>query len=122
MVTIGRGQLDTAAHEFFDGLRSYDVPRAMKVVAADADFDSPWSGKLTGKAAIENFLTGWLKDAQKRPSLSIIDVAGDGAVTRIKLAISGRFGQAPQHVTLHVLVLKHVLHQIRFAAADKASH
>lgn len=120
MVTIGRGILDPAVHDFFEGLRSYDVARALKPLAADVDFESPWSPKLTGKAAVEQFLTGWLKDPQKRPSLSIMDVEGDGTVTRLKLSISGRFGQAPEHVTLHALVLQHVLHHVKFVAGKKA--
>ena len=120
MVTIGRGILDPAVHDFFEGLRSYDVARALKPLAADVDFESPWSGKLLGKPAVEQFLTKWLKDPQTRPSLSIMDVEGDGTVTRLKLSISGRFGKAPEHVTLHALVLKHVVHHVRFAGDKKA--
>ena len=119
MVTIGRGVLDPAVHDFFEGLRSYDVARAAKPLAADVDFESPWSPKLTGKPAVEQFLTAWLKDVQKRPSFSIMDVSGDGAVTRVRLSVSGRFGKAPEHVTLHALVLKHVVHHVRFAADAK---
>ncbi|MFA5943470.1 MAG: nuclear transport factor 2 family protein [Candidatus Thermoplasmatota archaeon] len=114
MVTIGRGVLDPAVHELFEGVRSYDPVRAAKVLADDADWDSAWSnGKITGRAAIEAFLSGWLKDAQKRPSFSIIDVAGDGAVTRLSLSVSGRFGQAPERVVMHVLCLKHVVHHVK---------
>ncbi len=120
MVTIGRGQLDAAVHDFFEGLRSYDVARALKPLAADVDFEGPWSGKLVGKPAVEQFLTAWLKDPQKRPSFSIMDVAGDGAVTRLKVSVSGRFGQAPAHMTLHVLCLQHVIHHVRFAPEGKA--
>lgn len=119
MVTIGRGLLDPAVHDFFEGLRSYDAARAAKTLAADVDFESPWSGRLAGKAAVEAFLAGWLKDAQRRPSFSIIDVAGDGAVTRLRLSVSGRFGKAPEHVTLHALCLRHVLHHVRFAPDAK---
>lgn len=122
MVTIGRGQLDAAVHDFFEGLRSYDVARALKPLADDVDFESPWSGRLAGKAAVQAFLEGWLKDAQKRPSFSIIDVAGDGAVTRLRLSVSGRFGKAPEHVTLHALCLKHVVHHVRFVPDAKAGH
>lgn len=122
MVTIGRGILDPAVHDFFEGLRSYDVARALKPLAADVDFESPWTGRLVGKPAVEQFLNSWLKDPQKRPSLSIIDVSGDGTVTRLKLSISGRFGKAPEHVTLHALVLKHVLHHVRFAADKAVGH
>lgn len=120
MVTIGRGVLDPAVHDFFEGLRSYDVARATKTLAPDVDFESPWTPKLTGKAAVEQFLTTWLKDPQKRPSLSIIDVAGDGAVTRLRLSVSGRFGKAPEHVTLHALCLQHVIHHVKFVADKKA--
>jgi ketosteroid isomerase-like protein len=122
MVTTGRGLLDTAVHDFFDGIRSYDVARAAKHLAADVDFESPWTGRLTGKAKVEEFLTQWLKDPQRRPSLSIIDVAGDGAVTQLKVSVSGRFGKAPEHYTLHVLCLKHVIHHVRFEPAAKAGH
>src|SRR5437016_2745530 len=119
MVTIGRGVLDPAVHDFFEGLRTYDVARAVKPLAPDVDFESPWSPKLVGKAAVEQFLTTWLKDAQKRPSFSIMDVAGDGAITRVKVSVSGRFGKAPEHVTLHALVLQHVLHHVKFAGDAK---
>lgn len=122
MVTIGRGVLAPAAHEFFEGIRNYDVARAAKVLAADVDFDSPWSGHLTGKAAVEAFLTGWLKDPKKRPSLSIIDVAGDGAVTRLTLSVSGRFGEAPQRIMLNALVLRQLLHQVKFVPVVKSGH
>jgi hypothetical protein len=120
MVTIGRGILDPAVHDFFEGLRSYDVARAVKTLAPDVDFASPWSGPLVGKPAVEAFLTTWLKDPQKRPSLSIMDVSGDGTVTRLKVSVSGRFGKAPEHLTLHVLVLQHVLHHVKFEADKKA--
>lgn len=120
MVTIGRGQIDAAVHDFFEGLRSYDVARAAKTLAADVDFESPWSGKLAGKAAVEQFLATWLKDPVKRPSLSIIDVSGDGAVNRLKVSVSGRFGKAPEHLTMHALCLKHVIHHVRFVPEGKA--
>lgn len=121
MVTIGRGVLDPAVHELFEGMRTYDAARAAKVLAADADWESPWSnGRLVGRAAIEQFLAGWLKDAQKRPSFSIIDVAGDGAVTRLMVSVSGRFGKAPEHVVMHILCLKHVVHHVKVVPADPA--
>lgn len=123
MVTVGRGVLDPAAHELFEGIRCYDPARAAKVLAPDADWDSPWtSGKITGKPAIEQFLAAWLKDAQKRPSFSIIDVAGDGAVTRLQVSVSGRFGRAPEHVVMHILVLKHVVHQVKVVPGPKGGH
>ena len=121
MVTIRPGSvLDPAVHELFEGLRTYDAARAAKVLAADAEWE--WEGgqggKMVGKPAIEQFLAGWLKDAQKRPSFSIIDVAGDGAVTRLHLSISGRFGKAPEHVVMHILCLKHVVHQVKVVPAN----
>lgn len=122
MVTVGRGLLDPAVHELFEGLRTYDAARAAKPLAADADWE--WvggqGGKMVGKPAIEQFLQGWLKDPKSRPSFSIVDVEGDGAVTRLLLSVSGRFGQAPQRVTLHVLCLKHVVHHVRFVPAGQA--
>jgi hypothetical protein len=51
-----------------------------------------------------------------------MDVSGDGAVTRMKVAVSGRFGEAPQHLTLQLLVLKHVVHQVKFAPEAKGKH
>ena len=112
MVTIGRGLLDPAVHELFEGLRTYDAAKAAKNLAADADWE--WEGgRMVGKAAVQEFLTGWLKDPQNRPSFSIIDVEGDGAVTRLKLSISGRFGKAPQRVVMHVLCLKHMVHHVK---------
>lgn len=122
MVTIGRGVLAPAVHEFFEGLRSYDVARAVKPLAPDVDFESPWTGKLTGKDKVEAFLMTWLKDPVKRPSLSIRDAEGDGTVMRLKLSISGRFGQAPQHVTLHALCLQGVLHHVKFVGEAKGGH
>ena len=118
MVTIRAGSvLDPAVHELFEGLRTYDAARAAKVLADDADWE--WQGgKMTGKAAVEQFLQGWLKDPKARPSFSIVDVAGDGAVTRLTLSISGRFGQAPQRVTMHVLCLQHVVHHVKLVNSN----
>ena len=121
MVTIGRGVLDPAVHELFEGLRTYDAARAAKVLAPDADWE--WEGaggRMVGKAAIEQFLAGWLKDPKQRPSFSIVDVEGDGAVSRLTLSVSGRFGQAPQRVVLHALCLKHVVHQVKVVPATPA--
>jgi len=122
MVTIGRGLLDSAVHEFFDAVRSYDSKRAAAVLADDADFESPWSGHLTGKANIEAFLKTWLSDPQKRPTFTIIDIAGDGAIARLRISMSGRFGNAPEHYNLTVLCLKHVVHQVKFAGDKKGGH
>lgn len=122
MVTIGRGLLDSAVHEFFDAVRSYDANRACAVLADDADFDSPWSGPVTGKANIEAFLKTWLSDPVKRPTFTIIDVAGDGAVARLRISISGRFGKAPEHYDLQVLCLKHIVHHVKFSGDKKGGH
>jgi ketosteroid isomerase-like protein len=112
MVTVGRGILDPAVYELFEGLRTYDAARAAKVLAPDVDFQSPWSGgRVTGRAAVEAHLKQWLGNPQSRPSLSIRDVEGDGAVTRLRLSISGRFGAGAQRATLAVLCLQHAVHQ-----------
>lgn len=114
VATIGTHQLDKAVFEFFDAVRSYDAARAAKVLADDADFESPWSGgRLTGRAAVEVHLKQWLGDPKTRPSLTIRDIAGDGAVTRLQVSVSGRFGQAPRLVRMDVLCLKHVVHQVQ---------
>jgi ketosteroid isomerase-like protein len=120
MVTIGRGVLDPAVHELFEGLRNYDAARVAKVLADDADWE--WEGgKMVGRAAVEQFLSGWLKDPKTRPSFSIIDVAGDGAVTRLTMSVSGRFGQAPQRVVAHILCLKHIVHHVKLVPAGVAA-
>jgi hypothetical protein len=112
MVTVGRGILDPAVYELFEGLRTYDAARAAKTLAADAEFQSPWSGgRLVGRAVVEAHLKAWLGNPQARPSLSIRDVEGDGAVTRLRISVSGRFGAGAQRATLAVLCLQHVVHQ-----------
>lgn len=121
MVTIGRG-LHASAHEFFEGLRSYDPKRALAVVADDVDFDSPWSGKLHGKAALESFLKTWLGDAKTRPSLTISDVAGDGALTRLKVSVSGRFGKAPEPVWMNILRVQSKVHQVQIVPVGGPAH
>lgn len=122
MVTIGRG-LHTSVHEFFEGLRTYDPKRAVAVLDDQADFDSPWSGHLHGKAAIEAFLKTWLADAKSRPSFTISDVAGDGALARLKVSVSGRFGKAPELVHMHVLRVQQKVHQVQIVlAAGKPHH
>jgi ketosteroid isomerase-like protein len=120
MVTIGRGLLDASVHEFFEGIRTYDAKRALAVLADDADFDSPWSGHLTGTPDIEAFLKRWLADPVGRPSFTIIDIAGDGAVARLRVSVSGRFGKAPEHHDLTILCLKHVVHQVKFVCEPKS--
>ncbi|MFO1532119.1 MAG: nuclear transport factor 2 family protein [Thermoplasmatota archaeon] len=116
MVTIGRG-LHASVHEFFEGVRSYDPKRAVAVLADDVDFDSPWSGHLHGKAAVEAFLKTWLGDAKTRPSITISDVAGDGAVSRLKVSVSGRFGKAPELYWLNVLRVQSLVHHASFVPA-----
>lgn len=112
MVTVGRGILDSAVFELFEGLRTYDAARAAKTLAPGIEFQSPWSGgRLIGRAAVEAHLKAWLGNPQERPSLSIRDVEGDGAVTRLRLSVSGRFGAGAQRVTLGVLCLQHLVHQ-----------
>lgn len=113
MATIGRELYATAVHEFFDGLRSYDVPRAMAVLADDADFVAPWTnGQLTGKEAIEASLTAHFSDPVTRPSMTISDISGDGSIVRLKVSVSGRFGESPKMVTFHCLHLKGLVHQV----------
>jgi ketosteroid isomerase-like protein len=112
MVTVGRGTLDTAVYEFFEGLRTYDAARAAKVLTPNVDFQTPWSGgRLTGRAAVEAHLKAWLGDPKTRPSFSIRDVEGDGAVARLRLSVSGRFGAGAQRATLALLCLQHAIHQ-----------
>lgn len=113
MATIGRELYATAVHEFFDGLRSYDVPRAVAALADDADFASPWNeGKITGKEAITACLEGLVGDAKTRPSFSISDISGDGQIVRLKVSVSGRFGATPTMRTFHCLHLKGKVHQV----------
>ncbi|MHB8634001.1 MAG: nuclear transport factor 2 family protein [Thermoplasmatota archaeon] len=119
VATIGGAQLDKSVFEFFDALRSYDSKRAAAVLADDADWKSPWSTvKITGREAIEKHLASWLGDARSRPSLTIKDIAGDGAVTRLAVSVSGRFGQKAALVDMDLLCLQHRIHHVemRFAA------
>lgn len=113
MATIGRELYATAVHEFFDGLRSYDVPRAVAVLAEDADFVAPWTnGQITGKDAIEEALTAHFGDPVSRPSMTISDISGDGQIVRLHVSVSGRFGESPNRVTFHCLHLKGKVHQV----------
>lgn len=112
MATVGRSMLTGTVMEFFDAVRSYDAAKASKNLAADAHWETPWSGSLDGKAAIEAFLKAWLADVVKRPTLTIRDVAGDGAVTRLSISVSGRFGKAAEHFTMNVLALRGMIHQV----------
>jgi ketosteroid isomerase-like protein len=112
MATAGKSILDPGAVEFFEGLRTYDAARAAKTLAPDAVFQTPWSnGPLKGPAAIEAHLKAWLGNPQQRPSLAMRDVEGDGAVVRLRVSVSGRFGAAAQLATFHLLCLKRVVHQ-----------
>jgi ketosteroid isomerase-like protein len=123
VATIGTRQLDRAVFEFFEGLRTYDAAKAAAVLADDADFESPWSnGLLKGKAKVQEFLAGWLKDPVSRPSFTIVDIAGDGAVTRLRLSVSGRFGKAPERVTMHLLCLQHKVHHVKVVPEGRAGH
>ena len=117
MVTIGRG-LHASVHELFEGIRSYDPKRAVAVLADDVDFDSPWSGHLKGKAAVEAFLKGWLSDAKARPSFTISDVGGDGALARLKVSVSGRFGKAPELHWFLVLRVQALVHQVQIVPVN----
>lgn len=113
MATIGRGLYAEAVHEFFEGIRSYDVPRAMAVLADDADMQSPWNeGTLTGKDAIQAVFEELLGDAGDRPSFTIRDISGDGNVVTLLVSVSGRFGKAPKTMTFRLLHLKGIIHHI----------
>lgn len=111
MATVGRGIYAEAVHEFFDGLRSYDVARAVAVLAEDADLSSPW-GQATGKEAIEAIFAPLLAPSMERPSFTIIDIAGDGSVTRLQVSMSGRFGRAPKRQTWKLLHLHGKIHHV----------
>lgn len=113
MATVGRGLYAAAVHEFFEGVRTFDVERAVAVLAEDADFQSPWNeGTATGRAAIKEVLEGVLGDAVRRPSFTIRDIRGDGAVVTLTVSVSGRFGRAPRLHALRVLHLKDQIHQV----------
>lgn len=123
MATVGRGLLTRESHEFFDGVRSYDAARACKVLADNVRFDSPWSGPLSGKAAVESFLAGWLKDAVKRPSFTMRDVSGDGALVHMLVSVSRRFGEAPTLLRLSMVSVQGKLHDVQFVdPAAQAGH
>jgi ketosteroid isomerase-like protein len=112
MATIGGSVIARQAFQLFEGLRIFDAAAAVKDMADDVVFQSPWSGRLVGKAAVEAFLKDFLGDVHKRPSLTIIDVSGDGHLTRMKLSASGRFGRAPQHLDMQVLTLTGLVRQV----------
>ncbi len=113
MATIGRGLYAEAVHEFFEGIRSYDVERAVAVLADDADLRSPWNdGTLTGKDAIKGVLETVLLAPATRPSFTIQDISGDGHIVNLKVSVSGRFGKAPRLHTFSILHLKGVIHQV----------
>ena len=113
MATVGRGILNETVFQFYDALRSYDVAKATAALAEDADWESPWSGgRITGKPAIEAHLKSWLGDAKARPSLTISDLAGDGAITRLQVSVSNRFGREPRRVSMNVLCLTGVIHEV----------
>jgi ketosteroid isomerase-like protein len=121
MATIARGALTRESHEFFDALRSYDAAKACKVLADDAAFVSPWSGVVRGRANVEAFLASWLKDAVKRPSFTLRDVTGDGAVVHMVVSVSRRFGEAPQMLNLDMVSVQGKLHDVQFSDPSAAS-
>ncbi len=113
MATIGRGLYAEAVHEFFEGVRSYDVERAVAVLADDADFQSPWNqGVLTGKDAIKGVLETVLTAPETRPSFTIQDISGDGHIVTLKVSVSGRFGKAPRIHLFRILHLQGAIHQV----------
>lgn len=114
MATIGQGVLAGPAYPFFDALRSYDAAGAVKFLSEDCTMASPWSGNLTGREAISAFLEKWLKDAVKRPSFTLADVTGDGALVHFQVSVSGRFGMNPKSCTLSLLCLTGQIRQVRF--------
>ncbi len=121
MATIGRGVMDETVFSFFEGMRTYDAEAATAAFVDDAEFESPWTDKLVGREAIQAFFAQWLSDPVKRPTFSIIDVDGDGSITRLTLSVSHRFGAAPQRVRFDVLVLRGKIYQVR-AKAQKAGY
>ncbi len=121
MATIGRGVMDETVFAFFEGMRTYDAEAAAATFVDDAEFESPWTDKLVGQDAIKAFLEGWLGDAVKRPTFSIVDVDGDGSVTRLTLSVSNRFGAAPERIRFDILVLRGKIYHVR-AKALKASY
>ncbi len=113
MATVGRGVYAQAVHEFFEGIRTYDVERAAAVLADDAEWTSPWTqGTVEGQEAVKAALEGLLGDAAKRPSFTIVDVAGDGHLTTLTVSVSGRFGKAPRRHRFRILNLKGKVHQV----------
>lgn len=116
MATIGRGLYAESVHEFFEGVRSYDVDRAVAVLAEDADMQSPWNaGTVTGKDAIAEVLHSIVDDAATRPSFTIQDISGDGNLVQLKVSVSGRFGRAAKVHTFRLLHLKGLIHHIVIA-------
>ncbi len=113
MATIGQGVFSQAVHEFFEGIRTYDVDRALAVLTDDADFQSPWNkGVATGHDAIRAVLEPILAPSAERPSFTISDLAGDGNLTTLTVSISGRFGKGARMHRFHLLSLKGKLHQV----------
>ena len=113
MATVGRGVFAQAVHEFFEGIRTYDVDRAVAVLAEDADFQSPWNdGVATGRDPVREILKRLLEDAATRPSFTIIDIAGDGSLVTLTVSVSGRFGKAARPHLFRILHLKGQVHQV----------
>ena len=111
MATIGKGVYATAVHAFFDGIRNYDLPSALAVLADDADLQSPW-GNARGKDAIQSVLGPLVAPSMRRPSFTIADLSGDGHVTTLSVSMSGRFGKAPVRQAWRVLHLHGKVHHI----------
>lgn len=117
MATVGRGVFAQAVHEFFEGIRTYDVDRAVAVLAEDADLQSPWNdGVVSGRDAVRGVLAGVLEDAVNRPSFTIMDVAGDGNLTMLTVSVSGRFGKGARRHLFRILHLKGQVHQVAIQA------
>lgn len=111
MATIGRGIYAQAVHDFFDGVRSYDVERAVGTLADDADLQSPW-GTVRGRDAIKEVLEALLAPSLERPSFTIRDIRGDGNVTTLEVSMSGRFGKAATPQTWRLLHLHGAIHHV----------
>lgn len=112
MATVGRG-LDAQVFDLFEGLRTFDAGRATAVLAEDVVFTCPWhAGTIRGRAAVKEFLEGFLSDPVGRPSLSIMDVSGGGGVVAMKLSESGRFGRSPHVRHLRAIAVQGELHQV----------
>lgn len=113
MATVGRGVFAQAVHEFFEGIRTFDVDRAVAVLAEDADLQSPWNdGVAAGRDQVREVLQRVLGDPVTRPSFTIIDISGDGSLVTLLVSVSGRFGRAAAPHRFRILHLKGQVHQV----------